>query len=368
MAKITGLTPEQEAMITVLREKWRAIGLSTERIDEAEAKQAIRDLYEAAGMKAPSLILAAQSPMQALLMRGVMMDTKSWGELGGQLWDQLRGELRGQLWDQLWDQLRDQLWDQLRGQLWDQLGGQLWDQLWDQLRGQLWDQLWGQLWDQLWDQLGGQLYQTAWMASGWDGYWLAFYDGGRSVGATYPDALDKHLNAYAQYAKTCGVAFCYRDIAFVSDRPTVARFDNERQLHREDGPALAWSDGYAIYAWHGTRIPAEWIDKPETLTPQLALTWENVDQRAAACEILGWHHIINALNARVLDEDEDPQIGRLVEVDLPDHGPQKFIHARCGTGREIAIMADANAKTVLEAQAASYGLKASDFQIPEIRT
>jgi len=70
----------------------------------------------------------------------------------------------------------------------------------------------------------------------------------------------------------------------------------------------------------------------------------------------------------VIDEDDDPQIGRLIEVQLPDHGPQRFIHATCGTGREIAIMADINAKTIIEAQAASYGLSASDFTIPEIRT
>jgi hypothetical protein len=88
----------------------------------------------------------------------------------------------------------------------------------------------------------------------------------------------------------------------------------------------------------------------------------------ACSEILGWHNIINSMSARIIDADDDPQIGRLVEIDLPDHGPQKFIHARCGTGREIAVMADARATTILEAQAASYGLSASDFIIPEIRT
>ena len=156
--------------------------------------------------------------------------------------------------------------------------------------------------------------------------------------------------------------------AIITDRPRTLRRDEEHRLHCEGGPALEYRDGFSIYAWHGTRIPAEWITDRASLTPKVALTWENVDQRAAACEILGWHNIINALNPRVIDEDADPQIGRLIEVDLPDHGPQKFIHAKCGTGREIAVMADRKAKTILEAQAASYGLKASDFHIPEVRT
>jgi hypothetical protein len=72
--------------------------------------------------------------------------------------------------------------------------------------------------------------------------------------------------------------------------------------------------------------------------------------------------------ARILDEDLDPQIGKLVEIDLPDHGKQKFIFAKCGTGRDVAVMADKDATTILEAQAASYGLKAQDFIIPETRT
>lgn len=157
-------------------------------------------------------------------------------------------------------------------------------------------------------------------------------------------------------------------ICFVSDRPREVHFDAERRLHHESGKAVAYADGWGVSAWHGTRVPDEWLADRASLTPEMALTWENVDQRAAACEILGWHNIVAALNPRVLDEDADPLIGRLIEVDLPDHGPQKFIHARCGTGREVAVMADRNATTILEAQAASYGLKSTDFIIPEVRT
>jgi hypothetical protein len=155
----------------------------------------------------------------------------------------------------------------------------------------------------------------------------------------------------------------------ITDRPRILRRDDQNRLHCEDGPALEYRDGFAIHAWHGTRVPTEWIEDRPSLTAKIALTWPNVDQRVVACsEILGWHNIINSMSARIIDADDDPQIGRLVEIDLPDHGPQKFIHARCGTGREIAVMADARATTILEAQAASYGLSASDFIIPEIRT
>ena len=169
-----------------------------------------------------------------------------------------------------------------------------------------------------------------------------------------------------------GFRVMHADFCLVSDFPRTIRMDDQNRPHCEDGPSHLWRDGWALYHWHGTRIPAEWIEDRDSLTPTMALTWENVDQRAAACEILGWHKIIDlqisAGKGRLIDEDADPQIGRLVEIDLPDHGPQKFIHAMCGTGREVAVMADANANTVMEAQAASYGLSATDFHKPEVRT
>jgi len=178
----------------------------------------------------------------------------------------------------------------------------------------------------------------------------------------------KKLSGLNKIAKFCGWWWPFENAVIFTDRPTKIKCDDEKLLHCEDGPAIAYSDGFEIYSWHGQRIPGEWIKNPKSLTPKVALTWEQIDQRTAACEILGWHNIINELSPTVLDEDQDPLIGRLIEVDLPDHGKQKFIHAKCGTGREVAVMADRDATTILEAQASSYGLSVEDFSIPEIRT
>ncbi|WP_225912546.1 hypothetical protein [Nostoc flagelliforme] len=45
MSLIEKLTPEQEALILVYREKWRAIALSTERIDREKAAKAVKAAY-----------------------------------------------------------------------------------------------------------------------------------------------------------------------------------------------------------------------------------------------------------------------------------------------------------------------------------
>lgn len=374
MTKITKLTPEQESELPVFREHWRAIGLSTEPCDKEKAIASVKNLYAAAGLSEPRVLFFC-SPLLCLWARGLLMKMgekklekdQLWDRLEDQLWAQLRDQLGDQLRDQLGAQLRDQLEDRLEDQLGGQLRDQLEDQLEDQLGGQLWgqlrDQLEAQLWDQLWDQ---NLYEPLWTIGGMDAFWLSFYEFGRKIGVKYTCA--DHFDAYLQYAQNAGIMFAYDGIALISDRPEVLRFDNERRLHCENGPAVRFRDGWSVHAWHGQRVPAEWIESPETLTAKVALTWENIEQRRAACEILGWNNVLKELNAKEIDADGDPQIGRLLEVDIPEIGKERFLQVLCGTGREFALPVPPDMRTALEAQAWTWGMDSTEFTKPEIRT
>ena len=404
MAKLlTKLTPEQEARIPAIRDEFLRIGLSTEPADFDAAEQAARDAYAVAGLPAPELFIRLASPMEGAIGAAILKGTRIGESVRDQVWDQVRAQVwaqvrdqvgdqvgaqvRAQVGAQVWDQVRDQVWAQVRdqvgdqvgaqvraqvgAQVWDQVGAQVWaqvrDQVLAQVRDQVGDQVWAQVraqvWDQVWDQVRAQV--GAAFYSQHEAGWLSWASYFHRV-CNLPGA--EKIEPLARIAANCGWVWFFAGAVIITDRPRILRRDDQNRLHCEDGPALEYRDGFAIHAWHGTRVPTEWIEDRPSLTAKIALTWPNVDQRAAACEILGWHNIINSMNARIIDADDDPQIGRLVEIDLPDHGPQKFIHARCGTGREIAVMADARATTILEAQAASYGLSASDFIIPEIRT
>ena len=135
-----------------------------------------------------------------------------------------------------------------------------------------------------------------------------------------------------------------------------------------DGPAIRYRDGYSVYAWHGVRIPAEWIEQKNKLTAKTALTWQNIEQRRAACEILGWAKILKELDSKVVDEDGDPEIGTLLEVDIPEIGREKFLRVLCGTKREFALPVPPEMKTALEANAWTFGFDSKDFIKPEVRT
>jgi len=118
--------------------------------------------------------------------------------------------------------------------------------------------------------------------------------------------------------------------------------------------------------WHGTRIPAIWQDG-KSLTPAVALTHGNLEQRRAACEILGWHRILSELRTIQIDQHSNPEIGELLEVELPGIGKERFLRVKCGTGRIFALPVPPNVSTALEANAWSYGVAANEYS-PEVRT
>jgi hypothetical protein len=176
------------------------------------------------------------------------------------------------------------------------------------------------------------------------------------------------LQGLMDLAKYCGWVSFYEDTVVFQHRPEIIKFDDQNRLHCETGPAIRFRDGYSVYAWHGTRIPSEWIEKKSELTAKIALTWENIEQRRCACEILGWATILRDLNSRVIDSDDDPMIGNLLEVDLPDIGTEKFLQVVCGTGRTFAIPVPPEMKTALEANAWSYNIGPDLLRDLEVRT
>ena len=160
----------------------------------------------------------------------------------------------------------------------------------------------------------------------------------------------------------------HEDFCIISDFPEVLKVDDENRPHCQDGPSHRWRDEWELYHWHGVQVPKEWIMNPGHLTAKMAITWENIEQRRAACEILGWAKILKELKAKVIDTDGDPEIGELLEVELPDIGKEKFLRVLCGTGREFALPVPPDMKTALQAQSWTWGIDQKDFIKPEIRT
>jgi len=161
--------------------------------------------------------------------------------------------------------------------------------------------------------------------------------------------------------------FVFEGKILCAERPKELKVDAEGRLHCESGPALIYHDGSKVYSWHGTTIPGTWIEDKSSLTAQVALTWQNVEERRCAVEILGWDRILQELKPKVIDEDPNPEIGILLRCDLPDAPNEQFLKVKCGTGRDFVLPVPPDMKTARQANAWTYSLEPEDYNL-EIRT
>lgn len=198
-----------------------------------------------------------------------------------------------------------------------------------------------------------------------EAYWLSYIDFFKTeVGIKNLEKVDGLMDL----AEHCGWLNVYEDVVVFQERPNRIMLDDQKRLHCQDGAAILYEDGFSIHAWHGVRIPSEWIENKKSLTPKIALKWNNIEQRRAACEILGWTNILSSLKMEVIDADNDPEIGVLVECNIPDSGKERFLRVLCGTKREFALPVPREMKTALEANAWTFGFDADTFIKPEVRT
>ena len=210
-----------------------------------------------------------------------------------------------------------------------------------------------------------------WVASSsgwwrWDVSWISVTAiGARHIKAGASSAWAGPL--FEAFCSGCYLLFWTNQTLYWVAKPTMKYAVGTRQLHCENGPAI--SDGLCdYYYWRGVVVPEEWITRKHELTPTMALAWNNLEQRRAACEIVGWDRILGELKAVTIDKDEDPMVGELIEADIPNIGNQRFLRVRCGTGRQFTVRVSRAAKTALEANARSYRVSQDLLKQLEVRT
>lgn len=202
-----------------------------------------------------------------------------------------------------------------------------------------------------------------------EGYWISFYEAATAFGVTYDPESYQQLKTWSQLARSGGWWLPFASVCFLAERHRIIQFDQDGRLHSETGPALECRDGVRVYSWHGVRIPESWIEEKNKLTAKIALTWENVEQRRCAAEIIGWNKILQELEPIVLDTDPDPMVGILLQVQLPDEDePRRFLKVQCGTGRDFVLPVDNSCDTALEAQSWMYDVDPEVILGLEIRT
>ena len=111
----------------------------------------------------------------------------------------------------------------------------------------------------------------------------------------------------------------FANAVILTERPTVLHRDGQARLHCEDGPALSYPDGFAIWAWHGVRVPQQLIETDWNL--KQIFDEPNAEIRRCAIEKIRWDQFIQESGLKKVASAPDPGNApyHLALYDLPDN-------------------------------------------------
>ena len=66
-------------------------------------------------------------------------------------------------------------------------------------------------------------------------------------------------------ARAAGLWWPFENAVIFADRPVELHVNERKLLHRGDGPALVYRDGWRVFAWNGKPVPERWIMQPESV-------------------------------------------------------------------------------------------------------
>lgn len=268
---------------------WRDVAAATGAADRAAAEEGVRRAYRTAGLAEPERIVWAESPRAAVEAVEKLADAGP----------SVREEVRTRPWAEERRRMYDELGPAGWSALWSATGAQLWETtaaLAERIRSGVVADLAGKPEDEgavrlvLLDAVLGQH----------DAAWLAAFDG-----------RGDRLTGLAEVARNAGWWWPYERAVVISERPEVLHRDEAGRLDHGAGPALAYRDGFALYAWRGMPVPADFLAELASLTPQRIREEENAELRRVMLEFYGYDRYLTESGAEPVHRDETGILWRI---------------------------------------------------------
>ncbi len=324
--KIEVLTKSQEARFPEFVEKWIKIGLCAEPADRPTAERGIELIYKEVGLKKPKIVWCS-SPLANGLTRALVEDSvrdsvgasvedlvraSVWASVeasvrasvgalvGDSVRDSVRALVGASVRASVEDSVRDSVGDSVRASVRALVGASVRALVWASVRdsvrasvralvgdsvralvgASVWASVGASVWasvgDSVWDSVGDSVRDSGYGQHDVD--WLAFYDFFREVWGLEKET--EKLKGHFLIAQSANWYLPHKNICWISERHNILNLNNRGQLHCENGLALAYPDGWGIYALNGIRTKPEYVLTPAgKITPEMILKEQNVDQR-----------------------------------------------------------------------------------------
>ncbi|MEU0527251.1 DUF6745 domain-containing protein [Streptomyces niveus] len=324
-------------------DKWRGVAAATGAADRPAAEAGIRLAYRKAGLAEPERIVWADSPLAALTA------VRSLTEQGRSV----RDEVRTKPWAEERRRIHDELGPAGWAEWWGVTGARLWDTtraLAERIRSGITD---APTTDPADLPETRQLLLDAVLGQH-DAAWLAAFDG-----------RGERLAGLAEVAAHAGWWWPYEKVTVVCERPVELHRDEAGRLDRGDGPALAYPDGFALYAWRGMPVPADFLAELTTLDPARIRTEENAELRRVMLEYYGYDRYLAESGAEPIGKDETGILWRIALDDDEDVVMVEVVNSTPepdGTSRTYWLRVPPNTRTAKEGVAWTFGLDAQTYE------
>ena len=309
MKRIDTLSEAQRARMDDWADQWIEVGLRTGAADRPMFERAARACYRFAGIPTVPKIIWCPSPLVAVTA----------GPLAASLLREKGGKVR----EAIHETIHEAIYEMVRGAV----HGAVHEAVHEMVRGAVHETVHRTV-SGMWSKyIGGQFWVSGY-------YWgAAFNSFLREVcGLELPGDLWERGRAYEETMQSACWWWPHSQYIMVSERPRCIHREltqpdqlrgvGSHRLHCADGPAMAWPDGFAMWAWHGVRVTEQIICTPDTLTPEQIAKERNAQVRQVMVERLGIERVCQMFQAKRLDQRGEYE---LLMLDLRDGRKRPYL-------------------------------------------
>lgn len=232
-----------------------------------------------------------------------------------------------------------------------------------------------------------QVYTPVWgvVASIFSHLFGALVAGGGEPGAIYTLNVDLGRLAWLDWCGRVGVArgqvaslqghmeiaraadhnWCAnREEVALCERPSRLALDEGNRLHRTDGPALEYADGFGVWAIHGVVVPPDVVQGREQLTLARINAEDNVEIRRVLIELYGPARFLQDSAAQLVHQDD---YGKLWHLPLLGDEPLTMVEVvnsspePDGSFKVVFLRVPPVCRTAREACAWTFGLTPGEY-------
>ncbi len=187
-------------------------------------------------------------------------------------------------------------------------------------------------------------------------YWIQYARYFQNVLGMDFKELTEGINIYETLAKNSGIHWIFEEAVIVSDRPLSIMMENN-QLHNDEGPAVAYGDGYKQWYINGHEVNEKIVMNPKSFTAKELSAIENSETKRIAIERFGPSEYMFELGGKLIDMDCLNHEGSSPRSLMEDSDGNRWLIGTDGsTGRVYFMPVLANVNTCREAHESISGL------------